>query len=493
MLVAGLILPAQAEPDPPIRVFAASSLIEAIPLIERAWTAAGGAPLAVTFDASSRLATQIAQGAPADLFLSADRAWADWLEDEGSDQLQPGTVFAVNRLVVVTRSADAPGARVRTARPPPPRDLESLKRTPLSMALAGENVPAGRYAEEALRNAGAWEAMAPRVVRGGSVLSVVEWVRRGEVDLGIAYRTDVRRSADLELLFELDPGLHAPIEYVAVATREASPATHEFLAFLTRPSTQRQLAAIGFADTPVAESTVTAQAEAGATPRRPVDNPASAIRLSLFVALLSTLLAAVPAVGLGWLLARRDFRGKALVSTAVLAPLVLPPVVTGYLMLSFLGREGLGGRLLGLLGVQVPFTLLGAVLAATVVGLPLFVLAARAAFEGVDRRYEEVAASLGDPPLRTFFRVALPLARSGILAGAVLAFARALGEFGATIVLAGNLQGATRTIPLAVYTLMEAPGEGRAIWVLVGASILLSLGALVMYETLSRSQRSGGR
>ena len=195
---------------------------------------------------------------------------------------------------------------------------------------------------------------------------------------------------------------------------------------------------------------------------------------------------------MGWLLARRDFRGKSLVTTAVLAPLVLPPVITGYLMLAVLGREGWGGRILGALGIEVPFTLLGAVLAATVVGFPLFVLAARAAFHGVDRRFEEVAGSLGHPPLRTFFRVALPLARSGILAGAVLTFARALGEFGATIVLAGNLQGATRTIPLAVYTLLEAPGQGRAIWILVGASLLLSLVALVLYERLSRQNRTQG-
>ncbi len=219
-------------------------------------------------------------------------------------------------------------------------------------------------------------------------------------------------------------------------------------------------------------------------------NPLTAILLSLQVGLWCTLLGAPLAIGLGWLLARHRFPGRTALSTLVLAPLVMPPVVTGLLLLRLFGRGG------PLAMVHIPFTLAGAVVAAFVVGLPLYVMAARGAFEAVDRRYEEVSWTLGVRPRRTFFRVTLPLAAPGIAAGAVLAFARALGEFGATAVLAGNVEGRTRTIALAVYTLFEAPGGEPGIAVLVWASLGVSFAALAGYEMFSRWQRrrmDGGR
>jgi len=206
--------------------------------------------------------------------------------------------------------------------------------------------------------------------------------------------------------------------------------------------------------------------------------------------LAATLAGFLPAVWLGWILARREFFGKSVVATLALVPLVLPPVVTGFLLLSLLGNQGLLGGWLARIGLPVPFTILGATLAALVVGLPLYVVSVRNAFQTVDPAYEEVSWTLGRRPRPTFLRITFPLALPGIAAGAVLAFARALGEFGATVVLAGNIEGSTRTIALAVYTLLESP-EGRdAIWVLVGASVLLSLLALLGYEALSRRQRA---
>ncbi|MGI9628178.1 MAG: molybdate ABC transporter permease subunit, partial [Longimicrobiales bacterium] len=187
--------------------------------------------------------------------------------------------------------------------------------------------------------------------------------------------------------------------------------------------------------------------------------------------------------------ARFDFPGKSLVTTAVMTPLVLPPVVTGFLLLSLLGRNGWLGGTLDAFGVSVPFTLLGATAAALVVGFPLYMMSARSAFEAVDRRYAEVAWTLGDKPAGSFWRVSLPMALPGVLAGAVLAFARALGEFGATIVLAGNIEGQTRTIPLAVYTALETPDGGRVAWLLVGASVGIAALALLGFESLSRAQR----
>lgn len=218
-------------------------------------------------------------------------------------------------------------------------------------------------------------------------------------------------------------------------------------------------------------------------------DPSSAIRLSLVVGAVSTVAALGPALLCAWLLARGRFRGKALLSAALLAPLVLPPVVTGLLLLRLFGRASPVGAALAAWGVPVPFSLVGATLAAVVVGFPLYVMAIRAAFEAVDPRLEEVSWTLGVPPRRTWLRVTLPLAAPGILAGMVLAFARGLGEFGATAILAGNIEGRTRTIALAVYSLLEAPDGEDGLRTLLGASLGLSALALAGYEALQRWQR----
>jgi molybdate transport system permease protein len=217
------------------------------------------------------------------------------------------------------------------------------------------------------------------------------------------------------------------------------------------------------------------------------DAIASAL-LSVEVAALATLFATPIAVPLGLVLSRRHFAGKSVLATFLLLPLVLPPVVTGALLLRLLSRTAPLGRALGAIGITVPLTLLGAVLAALVVGLPLYVLAARAAFDAVDRAYEEAALALGATPAATLARVTIPLAMPGLAAGALLAFARALGEFGATIVLAGNVTGETRTLSVAVYALLDAPdGEARTLPFL-GCSVALSLVSVVGYEALLRWQ-----
>lgn len=190
-----------------------------------------------------------------------------------------------------------------------------------------------------------------------------------------------------------------------------------------------------------------------------------------------------------WVLARGRFRGKTLLSAAIFAPLVLPPVVTGLLLLRGLGRASTVGSWLAWAGWPVTFSLTGAVIAASIVGFPLYVLAIRGAFEAVDPRLEEVSWTLGVPPRQTFLRVTLPLALPGVAAGMVLAFARGLGEFGATAVVAGNMEGKTRTIALAVYSLLDAPDGEAAIRVLLLASVGLSLAALGGFEALNRWQR----
>ena len=216
---------------------------------------------------------------------------------------------------------------------------------------------------------------------------------------------------------------------------------------------------------------------------------AGPLRLSLGVGLWCSLLGLPLAVGLGWLLARRSFPGKAVLGTLLLSPMVLPPVVTGLLLLDVVGRRTLLGGWLAARGLPLSFSFAAAVLAALTVGLPLYVWTARAAFQAVDRRYEEVSLTLGVSPGRTFLRVTLPLALPGLAAGMVLAFARGLGEFGATAVLAGNLEGETRTLALATYSLLEVPDGEAAMRSLLLASVGLSLLALTGYELLLRWQR----
>lgn len=218
-------------------------------------------------------------------------------------------------------------------------------------------------------------------------------------------------------------------------------------------------------------------------------DPSQAIWLSVQVGLWCAVLGLPVAVFLGWILARCEFRGKIFLNLLVLAPMVIPPVVTGFLLLEVFGRAAPLGQFFEMLGLPFSFSLAGAVLASFVVGLPFYVMATRSAFESVDPRLEEMAWTLGAKPRQSFWRVTLPLALPGIAAGSMLAFARALGEFGATVVLAGNMEGKTRTIALAVYTLLESPDGMAATRILVGASLLLSLGALFGYELLVRWQR----
>jgi molybdate transport system permease protein len=194
-------------------------------------------------------------------------------------------------------------------------------------------------------------------------------------------------------------------------------------------------------------------------------------------------------LGLGWLLARKTFPGKALVETALNLPLVLPPVVTGYVLLLTFGRKGwIGGWLWSAFGLEVAFTWRAAVVAVGVMGFPLLVRAIRLAFQGIDPRLYQAARSLGAGPLDAFFSVSLPLARSGVIAGVVLAFARGVGEFGATLIFYGNPEQAP-TLPLQFYNTWEnETGAANAphLWHLVLVSVLLAGVALAVSEYLER-------
>jgi len=213
------------------------------------------------------------------------------------------------------------------------------------------------------------------------------------------------------------------------------------------------------------------------------------IYFSAAMALLSTVFILPGGLGLAWLMARRQWRGKAIVETLVSLPLVLPPVVTGLVLLKLLGRRGPFGRwLYERFDVEIVFTWKAVVLALAVMSLPLFVRATRTAIEEVNPRFEQLARTLGAGEWRVFFTITLPLARRGVLAGMLLAFARALGEFGATIMVAGNIPGQTTTLSVAIYHHVQLGEDGHA-WTLAAVAALIAFAAVWGSELLLRRRR----
>lgn len=217
-----------------------------------------------------------------------------------------------------------------------------------------------------------------------------------------------------------------------------------------------------------------------------------AVRLSLQIALVATLVALPFGIAMAWVLARKQFWGKALLDGIVHLPLVLPPVVTGYLLLISLGRKApLGAFLADHFGIVFSFRWTGAALACGVMAFPLLVRAIRLSFEAIDRRLEDAASTLGASRLWTFLTVTLPLALPGVIAGMVLCFAKALGEFGATITFVSNIPGETQTISAAIYTFLQVPGGDAAAFRLVIVAVVIALAALVASEWFAR--RAGMR
>jgi molybdate transport system permease protein len=216
-----------------------------------------------------------------------------------------------------------------------------------------------------------------------------------------------------------------------------------------------------------------------------------AVRLSLRIAIVATIATLPFGIAIAWLLARKDFWGKALLDGIVHMPLVLPPVVTGYLLLITFGRKGLVGGFLADIGIVFSFRWTGAALACGVMAFPLLVRAIRLSFEAIDRRLEDAAATLGADRLWVFLTVTLPLALPGVIAGMVLCFAKALGEFGATITFVSNIPGETQTLSAAIYTFTQIPGGDSAAFRLVVVAIVIALAALIASEWFAR--RAGVR
>lgn len=216
----------------------------------------------------------------------------------------------------------------------------------------------------------------------------------------------------------------------------------------------------------------------------------NAVRLSLQVALTAVLISLPSAIAIGYVLAKFSFKGKFILQNIIDLPLVLPPVVTGYVLLVLMGPRGPVGSILeSMFHIRIAFTWIGAALASAIVSYPLMVRSIRSAFVSLDPRLELVSQSLGVTPWKTFLQISLPLAGNGIFAGCLLAFARSIGEFGATIMIAGDIPGQTRTIPLAIYSLSNTIGGIKSGWSLVLVAFVLSSVSLFFGEILERRNK----
>ena len=205
--------------------------------------------------------------------------------------------------------------------------------------------------------------------------------------------------------------------------------------------------------------------------------------LTLKIALLATLLAGVVGIALGWWMSQRRFAGKNFIDALLMLPMVLPPTVLGYYLIVVIGRNGVLGQYLDRwFGINLMFTWQGAVLAAALVSLPLIYQAARAAFEDADKRMADAARTLGAGEWEVFLRITLPLATRGVVAGLMLTFARAMGEFGATLMIAGNLPGKTQTLSIAIYDAVHAGNDAQALWL----TLLISVVCMVVLVVSSR-------
>ena len=372
-----------------------------------------------------------------------------------------------NQLVVVT-----PAGRPIAGTMPSALAAEAVKRIAMGDP---QGVPAGVYAKTWLERADLWRQVEPKVVPSNSVRAALAAVESANADAGIVYKTDAKGHSGVTVAYEV-PFADAPRDRVSRRRSSQSPAHARARAPVRRLPSDRARA-----------HRVRRRRlhRARHSQRAMTGELLGIIQLTVLVALGATLVMLPPGVALAWWLARSRSPLTSIVETLVTLPLVLPPVATGYLLLRLLGRRGLLGGVIDRIGIDVIFTWRALVVAMVVMGLPLVVRTARAGFEQGTRRFEQMAETLGAGPLRVFFTISLPLARRSVLAGALLGFSRALGEFGASIVVAGSIPGETRTLSLAMYGFLETGRDGDAMRLVV-VSLVIALAAVWLSNRLVR-------
>lgn len=461
-----------------LTVSAASSLRVAMEEIERAFREQNpGTRMVFNFGASGALRQQIEQGAPVDVYLPAASRQMDLLEGKGLVAAGTRRDLLVNEVALIAPLGAAE-----------PRDFAGLAKPGVALVALGDpaSVPAGEYGQQVLRSLGLWERMNTRLVLAKDVRQVLTYVESGNADAGLVYSSDVRGAERVRVVALAPVGSHAPIVYpVAVmsGTREAALA-RAFVAFLSGREAQASFQKHGFLPSSAGGGAAALHGE------KPLD--LSPLWISLQTSTVATLLTFV--LGLTAAYWMNGYRGRArnLVDGVFLLPLVLPPTVIGFFLLLVFGRGSPLGQWLQSLGLTIAFSWPATVVAATVVAFPMMYRASLGALEQVTPSLLQAARTLGASEWRVFHRVTFPLAWPGILAGTVLAFARALGEFGATLMLAGNIPGRTQTMPVAIFFAAEGGEMNRALgWVLL--IVAVSLVVIVGLGYWSRYKPGRGR
>lgn len=470
VLLVGL-LGCSSAPEPP-RIAAASSLRQVLPVLVEAW----GEPMEVTYGASGTLQRQVELGAPIDGVVFASPAPVDRLVDGGFAEASTRRVLAGNRLVLASAAAAGLSSWEQLGQ------LSGDQR--FSMGEPG-SVPAGAYAEAALRQLGVWGGARDHAVFAADVTGALTLARRGEVAGAVVYATDLRGITDLGPTIPASwDGAPAP-KVVAARTRGGSVEAGRFLSFLASEPARALWSDFGFEAAPAPSIQAVPMAASGTD-----GDPSFPLFLSLKIAALALLLVGPPGIALAWLQARKRYPLRGVVDAVILLPLVLPPSVVGYFLVAVLGSSGpVGGMLEELFSLSLIFSPKGAVVASAVVALPLVVKTAQPAIEAVPVDLEHVGQSLGLGPMQLFFRVTLPSAWRGILAALVLAWARGLGEFGATLMFAGHIPGRTNTMPLEIYAAYQR-GDSETALIYVAALTALSL---VVVALASRFRVGGTR
>lgn len=464
LAIALLFTAASANAAEPVLLFAAASTADAVNDIARQYEAEQGGKVVASYAGTNELLRQLRAGAKAELFLAADESSVDALTPAARVPLLS------NELVVIV-PADSSLATLT------PEELVKLHRVAIADPAG---VPAGKYARAWLERRGLWAEVSRELVPALDVRAALAAVASGRAEAGVVYATDAASSKDVRVVYRVPRSEAPPITYTLARLGESEDAK-KLYAYLQSPGASAGFARHGF------KVIAGAAAESVSLPAAPQSH--ADVWLVLFtagLALLSTALLIAPCVALAWWLSRPGARGaKTLVETLVTLPLVLPPTAVGLLLLDALSTKSALGRALDSAGLELVFTWKAVVLATFVMSAPLLIRSVRTAFEELDERLLGVARTLGARPLAVFFRVALPLSWRGVVAGALLAFCRALGEFGATILIAGNIPGRTQTLALAIFQRAQV-GEDAAALRLVWITVLLAFFVVLCSELLLR-------
>jgi molybdate transport system permease protein len=465
--------------DEALHVAVAASLQPVMEELGREFLRAGGSEVVLAWGSSAKLAHQIENGAPFDVFAAADMSYIDRVIERGAALAHTRAAYARGRLVLWSRGAL-------------PRDLSELAAPRFArISLANpDHAPYGRAAAQALQRLGLWDTLAPRLVYGANVRQAMQYAATGDATVcftALSLLAPTTAGGGGHVL--IDPSLYDPLDQGMVVLSRSARAerAQAFIDFVRSAPGQRILTRRGFLAPPGPG------APDGAAPQLPREaRPALAwapLWLSLQVALAATVISLFLGVAVAALLSQRNFFGRELLDALVTMPLVLPPTVLGYYVLVALGQRSPVGRAYeAITGSTIVFTVSGAVVAATIGALPLVVKSARAALSSVDPTVMHAARTLGAGRVRAFFTVRLPLAAPGVIAALMLAFARSLGDFGVTLMVAGDIPKKTQTASLFIYDAIEAGREATAAGMIAVLSAV-AIGVLYAVNRLTGGSR----